>query len=270
MVTLDHTQALLFVPANRPDRFPKAAAAEPDAIILDLEDAVPAAQKAAARMALTCSFTDRPVIARVNPVGTPWHDDDLAAVRSLQPDAVILPKAENVEDIESVSANLPDLPLLALVETARGIGCAREIAKLPCVTRLVFGSVDYCADLNIAHERSILLPARAELVLASRIAGLSPPIDGVTTNLKDASATVGDAAHARAIGMSGKLCIHPTQIDAVRKAFAPSQEEIFWARRVLSSGDGATLLDGEMVDEPVRAKARVVLHMARISDPSGR
>lgn len=132
--------------------------------------------------------------------------------------------------------------------------------------RLAFGSVDFCADLGAAHLREILLPARCELVLASRLAGIAAPINGVTLRLDDPTASFDDAAHARALGMTGKLCIHPKQIAAVKRAFAPSETEVAWARRVLASGEAVASVDGAMVDEPVRIRARAIL--GHLSDDS--
>lgn len=249
----------LFVPANRPDRFAKAATSGADAVILDLEDAVAPADKDMARASLEAGFTDLPVIVRINAKGTPWHQADLAALHATGFAGVMLPKAECPEAVAEVVAALPDLPLVALIETAAGLAQARAIAAVPGVARLAFGSVDFCADLGTAHLREVLLPARFELVLASRLAGLSAPIDGVTVQLDDPEVSAADAAHARDLGMGGKLCIHPRQIAAIRGAFAPSQEDLDWARRVLASGEGAVSVDGAMVDEPVRQRARRLL-----------
>ncbi len=260
MRDLNILRSLLFVPATRPDRFAKAANAGADAVILDLEDAVGEADKDDAREKLATGFTDLPVIVRINASGTRWHEGDVAAVRALRPAGVMLPKAETAEGVAAVVAALGlEVPLIALIETASGLANARAIAATAGVRRLAFGSVDYCADLACDHLREILLPARVELVLASRLAGISPPIDGVTTALDDSSVTAGDAAHARSLGMSGKLCIHPRQIAPVKRAFAPSQTEIAWAERVLAAGDGAVSVDGAMVDEPVRRRARTIL-----------
>lgn len=110
--------------------------------------------------------------------------------------------------------------------------------------------------------RDILLPARSELVLASRLGGIAAPIDGVTVQLDDPSVTGGDASHARDLGMTGKLCIHPKQISEVKRVFASSEQEIDWAKRVLASGDGAVSVDGAMVDKPVRIRARAILAAA--------
>lgn len=259
MVDLSAIRTPLFVPANRPERFAKAAASGADAIILDLEDAVAADAKDAARAALRRDFTDLPIIVRINAAGTSAHQADLAAVAALRPDAVMLPKAESAAGCQTVAGAIGDIPLIALIESAQGLAHARAIAAVPDVARLAFGSVDFCADLGCEHGREVLLPARFELVLASRLAGIAPPIDGVTVQLDDPTASHDDAAHARALGMTGKLCIHPRQIADVRRAFAPTAQEIDWARRVLASGDGAVSVDGAMVDEPVRLRARAIL-----------
>ena len=252
-------QAPLFVPACRPERFAKAAASGADGVILDLEDAVSVADKDSARAALRSDFTGLDVIVRINGVGTPWHEADLRATRELPLAAVILPKSEDPEAGATVVSALGGRPVIALIETARGLASARAIAALPGVERLAFGSIDFCADLGCAHSREALLPIRSEMVLASRLAGIAPPIDGVTVQLDDPAIAYADAVHARELGMTGKLCIHPNQIAEVARAFAPTRAEIEWARRVLASGDGATLVDGQMVDEPVRLRARAIL-----------
>ncbi|MFT6533770.1 MAG: citrate lyase subunit beta/citryl-CoA lyase [Limimaricola cinnabarinus] len=260
MVDVSTLRSFLFVPANRPERFAKAAASGADAVILDLEDAVAREDKEAARAALDTRFTDLPVIVRVNAIGTEWHDADLAALRALGVAAVMLPKSETPETVSEVHRQLGgQMPLLALVESAQGLANARTIAAAQGVARLVFGSIDYCADLGCAHLREILQPARAELVLASRLAGIAAPVDGVTTDLSDPEITRSDASHARDHGMTGKLCIHPKQVAPTIAAFLPSDVERDWARRVLAAGDGAVAVDGAMVDEPVRIRARTIL-----------
>ena len=254
MSTLETIRAPLFVPADRPERFAKAATSGADAVILDLEDAFAEGAKETARSALRSDFTDKPVIVRVNAIGSAAFEADLAAVATLRPDAIMLPKAEDVHQIGALNDVLP-CPVIALIESARGLAIARKIAATKGVVRL-------CADLGCAHAREVLLAARFELVLASRLAGISAPLDGVTVLLDDLSATSEDAAHAREIGMTGKLCIHPKQVAPVLRAFAPSQSDIDWAHRVLASGDGAVQVDGAMVDEPVRLRARAILEQS--------
>lgn len=267
MVSLDLIRAPLFVPASRPERFAKAAVSGADAVILDLEDAVAPADKDAARAALNCAITDLPdvelpVVLRINPADTPWHARDIAAARALPVAGVMLPKAETAESLAQVANALAGLPLVALIETACGLAQARAIAALPFVTRLAFGSVDFCADLGCAHTREALLAARSELVLAARLARQPAPLDGVTTDIALSQAAFDDALHAKMLGMTGKLCIHPRQVEPVRRAFAPDEAMLDWARKVLAAGDGAVALDGEMIDEPVRRRARSLLAAA--------
>ncbi|QDC38243.1 HpcH/HpaI aldolase/citrate lyase family protein [Sphingobium fuliginis] len=250
--------APLFVPADRPDRFAKAASSGADAIILDLEDAVGRESKDDARRFLDTAFTTMPVLVRINSLGTPWHEADLRAVKGRGFAGIIVPKAEDKGHLQEVACLL-GIPVFALVESAVGLVRAREIASATGVERLAFGSIDFCADLGCSHIPNALLFARQELVLASRLAQIAGPLDGVTARVGDTAATETDAAHARSLGMTGKLCIHPNQIGAVFNAFAPSAEEIAWAERVLGSGDGVVSVDGEMIDEPVRVRARGIL-----------
>lgn len=254
----------LFVPGNRPERFEKAAASGADAIILDLEDAVAADAKDAARAAVHAGFTGLPVFLRINGAGTPWHVADLATAQTSPFAGIVVPKAE-LGDLAAL-AEKSRLPVLALIETAQGLADARRIAALPGVEQLVFGSIDFCADLGCAHTREALLAARSELVLASRLAGLAAPVDGVTTGIEDAELIAGDARHALELGFGAKLAIHPRQIEPIRSGFRPDETEIAWARKVLASGEGAAAVDGAMVDEPVRIRARAVLARAGLGD----
>tara|TARA_R110000751_G_scaffold307857_1_gene432823 strand:+ start:9133 stop:9924 length:792 start_codon:yes stop_codon:yes gene_type:complete len=257
--------APLFVPANRPDRFGKAASCGADAVILDLEDAVAEADKDMARAALSCDFTALPVIVRINAVASRWHAADVEAVQDLSIAAVMLPKSESPDAVAAVVAAFKGRPIIALIEAAKGLSKARAIAGMQGVVRLAFGSVDYCADLGCAHLREVLLPARSELVMASRLAGIAAPLDGVTVQLDDPMITHTDAEHARNLGMTGKLCIHPKQIGPVIKAFSPTAADIDWAERVLALGDGAIAVKGEMVDEPVRIRARTILARHKVA-----
>lgn len=258
--SIENIVAPLFVPGHRPERFAKAAQSGADAIIIDLEDAVPADAKDVARDALRQELPDIAIIVRVNASATPWHQADVAALAGLPIAGVMLPKTELPTDAAAFD---PDVALIGLVETARGIDGARDIARSGRFARLAFGSVDFAADLGCAHIRETLAAARAELVLASRLGGLAAPIDGVTLQAKDGEITADDARYARSFGFGGKLAIHPMQIDAIFAGFRPSDDEIAWAERVIASGDGAVAVDGMMVDEPVRMRARLILSRAR-------
>ncbi len=251
--------APLFVPGNRPERFEKAANFGADAIIIDLEDAVAATEKDEARTHLATHFTQLPVLVRINGEETQWYDDDLSAVSKFPLLAgVIVPKARVSGKLVDITKAL-DVPIIALIESVQGLSEARQIAAMPGVTRLVFGSVDYCADLGCEHTREALLTARSELVLASRLAGLPAPIDGVTTSIDDLELIASDARHGLELGFGGKLAIHPRQIAAIRSGFKPKDSEIEWAKKVLASVDGASAVGGAMVDEPVRIRARSIL-----------
>lgn len=249
----------LFVPADRPDRFDKAAQSAADALILDLEDAVAVDAKDMARKNIASEFTDEPVMVRINGLNTPWFEADLAAVAEGHFAAVVIPKAERAVELANLAETLPQTPIVALIESAEGIANARAIAEVANVVRLAFGSIDYCADLGCDHERDALLMPRSALVLASKLGGIAPPIDGVTAAIKDTDLCNADARHARSLGMTGKLCIHPSQIEPVKRAFAPTESEIAWAKRVMEAEDGASSVDGQMVDAPVRLRAAAIL-----------
>ena len=252
----------LFVPADRPERFEKAAVAGADAIILDLEDAVASANKDSARSGLAAGFGGLsnavPVFVRINGIGTPWHEADLAIVTTLPVAGLVVPKAEHAHDLRDIRA-LTGKTLIALVETAAGLSAAEEIAG--ACDRLAFGSVDFAADLGCAHIRDALLLARNRLVLAARLAGAPRPIDGVTLSIKDEGTIEDDARHAATLGFGGKLLIHPAQVAPARRGLAPSAEDIAWAERIVAcSADGAArALDGIMVDAPVLARAHHIL-----------
>ncbi len=252
----------LFVPADRPDRFARAVAAGPDAVILDLEDAVAPASKAAARDGLSegiaAAGIDVPILLRINATGSAEHAADLAAAARLPLAALILPKAERADNLRR-AAGATGLPVIALVETARGIANIDEVAG--AAARIAFGSIDFAADLAMGHTAQSLLLARGRIVLASRLAGLPAPVDGVTTSVHDDEALARDCAHAIEMGFGGKLLIHPAQIPPARRAFAPSEAELTWARRVLEAagGGGVAVVDGAMVDAPVANRARQIL-----------
>jgi len=252
--------APLFVPATRLDRLAKAASSGADAVIVDLEDAVPHDQKAQAREALRAGMLPpAPMILRTNGLATPWFEDDLAAAKALHFGCVMLPKCEHPQELAAIKQRLGQIAIIALIESALGLANARAIAAAGA-SRLAFGSIDYCASVGCTHRRDILVPARAEIVLASALAGLYPPLDGITMRFDDAAEVREDAEHARAMGFGGKMCIHPKQIAGVKAGFRPSMAEITWANAVLSAGtDGVVKVDNAMVDAPVRVRARQIL-----------
>lgn len=268
-------RSLLFVPADRTDRYAKALASGADCVILDLEDAVAPAAKDAARQAMDahlagCAAADlRRLLVRVNPEGTPWHAADLQAVavavgRGLA--GAMVPKAESAAGLQAVAAALgPAAGLLPLVETLAGLDAVDALAGSAQVLRLGFGHIDFQLDLGLrcTPDEPELAAVRWQLVAASRRHRLPPPVDGVTVATGDAAALARDAQRGRAAGFGAKLCIHPAQVAAVNAAFSPSAAELDWARRVQAGWQahaGAPFaLDGKMVDLPVLRLAQEVL-----------
>lgn len=260
----------LFVPAATPRRFERAVGSGADAVILDLEDAVAVDAKDTARGDAAAWLADGgQAWVRINAHGTPWHEEDVATLCDLPGLlGLVAPKVEDPRVLGRLTARLgPGKALVALVETARGVQGVADIAGTPRVQRLAFGSLDFALDIGAEHDDQSLLLARSSLVLASRAAGLPPPIDGVTTTVHDADAVTADARRARVLGFGGKLCIHPAQVEPVARAFAPTNEELAWARDVHRaaerSGGGAFLgPDGQMVDRPVIDRAAAILGQA--------
>ena len=268
----------LFVPGNRPERVTKALESGAGMVIVDWEDALGPADKVAARAQLVAALAgirkpERARLAvRVNAAGTPWHADDLAALRDLAAQglrSVVMPKAEDAASLGIVASAVgPGGAVLPLIESAAGLDAVREIAAAPQVVRLMFGHIDFQADLGLlcGPGEEELVPVRLAIVLASRRAGLPPPVDGVTTETRELALVQAHAVRALRGGFGGKLCIHPAQVPAVHAAFAPTAEQLDWARRVVTGFDaaqgGVFSVDGRMVDAPVVALARQLLQRA--------
>jgi citrate lyase subunit beta / citryl-CoA lyase len=260
-------RSFLFVPADRPERFAKALATRADRIIIDLEDAVAPDAKAAARDSLVNWLEGAQasnVMVRVNAVTTPWHDDDMRAIASLaRVVGLMLPKAESVEAITKTRAKLSaNKGLVGLVETVRGVADLRAVAATPGLSRLAFGTVDFCLETGIEGQGPELDFVRTQLTLESCLAGLAAPIEGVTVDIKAPDVLETDIARARSYGFGGKLCIHPAQVDPINTGFSPSAHSIDWARRVIEaarSGAGAVTVDGKLVDRPIVLQAEKIL-----------
>ena len=258
----------LFVPGNRPERFDKAVASPAGAIIVDFEDAVAPTDKALARASFAAwyrasAFAPERVLVRINAESTAWFDDDLAVVCESGARGIVLPKTESVSQIGRAASALPaEGFVIALIETAKGIIAVDELAAAPRLRRIAFGTLDYALDLDLTgDERGFAYPA-CRIALASRAAGIAPPIAGVTPEIADEQRLRADLNFARACGFGAKLCIHPKQVEAVRAAMRPSEAEIAWAKRVAvaaETGSGVVQVDGRMVDRPVIAKAQQIL-----------
>ncbi|RPF21423.1 HpcH/HpaI aldolase/citrate lyase family protein [Myceligenerans xiligouense] len=276
--------ALLFCPADRPDRFAKAAS-RADGVILDLEDAVAPGARPAAREALIAAgravaddgaaLVPERTIVRVNPPGTPDHERDLAAVRATPFRTVMVAKAD---------ARLPvlgGLDVVALCETAAGVVDAAGLARREDVVALMWGAEDLVASLGGTSSRfgpgerapgayrDVARQARATVLLAAGAAG-KQAIDAVHLDLDDLDGLRAEAVDAVASGFAATACIHPRHVAVIRDAYAPSAEEVARAEGILAAaadhgaggGAGVFALDGVMVDEPVLRHARAVLARA--------
>ena len=262
----------LFVPANRPERIPKALAAGADAVIVDLEDAVEHLGKDAARESL-CDFLgthpEARAWVRINDASTPWHEADIKACRGrANITGLLLPKAESLAQVRHVAQS--GIAVLPIIETAQGLINVAEVAATPGVARLAFGSLDFALDLGLSPDTDgadvVLDQARGQVLLHSRGAGLAQPLDGVFPGIQDSSGLRAAAMRARDMGFGGMLCIHPSQVPVIHEAFLPPLADVAWARDVLraakESGAAAFKLDGKMVDAPVIARARRLLELA--------
>lgn len=280
-------RTFLFVPGSNPDRIRKALTLNADAVIVDLEDAVAPDSKAAAREGLAAISVppDRPrVYVRVNAAGTPWHDDDLRDVPSVDLAGIMLPKAETAEGVAEIAARLAvaerakDLPeggleLIPLVETARGVRNAEAIAGASArVKRLAFGAIDYTLDIGATFEATgaTLTYPRSKIVVDSRVAGVGAPIDTVYPFLDDSEGYEADCRLGHTLGFGGKLVIHPKQIEPANRAYAPSQREIDEALEIIAAFEEATAqgasslqLRGQFIDKPVADRARQIVALSK-------
>lgn len=258
------------VPGDHPERFGEPTAHGAHTLICDLEDLVGPEKKDMARSAVVEWLADHQAYVRINTVDTEWYADDLAAVAGAPGTrGVVLPKADDPAKIAETASALPgSVSVLPLVESAAGVQNAPALAAAPRVEALVFGSLDFGLDLGIdggaPADDMNLLYVRSRLAVASRAAGIAAPIDGVTTDLDHPESAASDASMVRRLGFGGKLCIDLRQIAGVNAAFAPSDEELDWARRVLelvdsASGEVVLRLDGRLIDRPVVSRARRIV-----------
>jgi citrate lyase subunit beta/citryl-CoA lyase len=257
----------LFVPATRCERVAKAWAAGAQAVIIDLEDAVDASQKQTARAQVSEMSKAQmpPAWLRINATTTPWFQADLALAARLAHErclaGLMLPKTESAEDLAAVQSQVA-APVIALVESARGITGLAQIAQQPGLHRIAFGSADLARDLGCEDSWDSLLLARQAVVLHSAAQGLPAPIDGVSFALDDAPAVRSDAERAARHGFGAKLCIHPAQLEPTRQGFAPSAAQLQWAQAVVAAagdGSGARRVQGQMIDRPVIERAKQIL-----------
>jgi citrate lyase subunit beta/citryl-CoA lyase len=275
-------RSLLFAPGNRPDLIGKFPRYPADAVAIDLEDAVPEAEKDDARRALPAIVASlragnlkAPLFVRTNGPGSRHAKEDLAAALDLAIDGIMMPKLESVADLDEFASAIRrcgrDVQLLGVIETARGVVNAETLAAHHSpLTGLAFGAEDFITDLGGLRtpEGLEVLYARSRIVLAARAAGLQA-LDQVFVSLRDDDAFRRDAEMGRRLGFSGKMCITPRQVEAANLVFSPSAEDIERARRLLEAyesakggGRGVFEFEGAMVDEPILKRARGILELA--------
>jgi citrate lyase subunit beta/citryl-CoA lyase len=256
-------RSLLYVPASSETMLRKAPSRGADAIIVDLEDGVlPDAKEDARARAesfwLELDLGTAEVLLRVNAPWTPWHED-------------VLPKCEDLLGVAAVAARLEETPLFLMVETARGVLAAPELARAPHAAGLLFGAADFRASIHASREpdEGEVLLARSALVLAARAAGVEV-FDAPFFDYRDEAGLERSARRARALGFDGKTCVHPGQVAAVNRVFSPTAEEVERARKVNEAletaareGRGVATVDGEMVEALHGREARRTLERAR-------
>lgn len=288
-------RSVLSVPASDARKMAKALVNCADEVVLDLEDAVAVDQKDAARDLLVATLRAQPASAarrlsvRVNPARTPWCHLDLLAVAALAhgPASVVIPKVESAGDlafverlldgVEAATGRTSPVRIQALVETATGLARVQEIAHASDrLESLVLGYADLAASLGLTapagRRLELWLPAQHALLVAARSAGLQA-VDGPYLGVDVDEGFARAVQRANDLGFDGKWAIHPRQLDALNEAFAPSGDDVHHAQELLaaldrgaSTGAGAVLLDGQMLDEAVAVAARRVL--ARASEPT--
>ena len=274
----------LFVPASRPELFPKALAGAADALSFDLEDAVAEARKSEARTTLAGALASaefaasrKTIIVRVNGLATPHFAADLAAVALARVDLINVPKVETADDIRAVATALARLEqergiarpigLLATIESPRGLRCAAEIAGAhPRVAGLQLGFADLFEPLGIDRtEVAAVRHVQLALRFAAGEAGVAA-YDAAFAAFKDLDGFRAEALAARRLGFAGKSCIHPGQLAVANEVFCPSDEEVSFAQRVVAAaaeaartGVGAFAVDGKMIDAPFIKRAQAIV-----------
>lgn len=266
-------RSLLFVPGGRTELLAKVARVRPDAVVVDLEDAVAPGAKDEARSAAVAALAgERPgagiVLLRINPPGTPWYDADVEAAAGAAVDGVVLPKHERPEQLSELRAALPaGARVVVGIESALGVAdCRPLLADRPDAA--YFGAEDFIADLGGRRTPAgaEVLYARSRVCLAARLAGVVA-LDQAVVAVRDDAAFRADATQGRDLGYRGKICVHPAQVVVAHEVFTPTAAEIGHARAVLdAAGAGVGVVDGQMVDAVHITMARSVLALAGEAD----
>lgn len=281
---LNRLRSLLFAPAVKPEMLAKLPSTGADGVVIDCEDATPPGAKDEARLharRLAPEIAGRGplVFVRVNSVASPWFEDDIARSLSSALAGIVVPKLDQLAQVDVVARALEaaghaELAMVAGIETALGVADARPLLAHPRVAAAYFGAEDFTADMGgmRTEGNQEVLYARSQVALAGRLAGV-PTLDQVVTDFRNDAAFGREVGEARALGYQGKLCIHPRQVALANAGFSPTPEEIDHARRLLeaharesAAGVGAFAFEGQMVDEPLAARARQILAAASEED----
>ena len=284
-MTLRRRRSALYMPASNPRAIAKARSLPCDVVILDLEDAVAPDEKAAARDRAVAEvaaggFGARELVVRVNALDTAWGADDIAAIRDIDVEAVLVPKISSTADLAAVRAALgtDGPPIWAMIETCGGVLELPAIARAAAesrLTALIAGTNDLAKELRCRPgvDRMPLIPALMAILTAARSAGLIA-LDGVCNALDDPARLAAEAEQGAGFGYNGKTLIHPAQIAAANTAFGPTPDQLAWARVVVAAfadganaDKGAIRLDGEMVERLHLAEAEAMLALA--DQPTG-
>lgn len=270
-------RSVLYMPGSNARALEKARGLDVDAVILDLEDAVPPEDKAAARgmvaeAVAAGGFGHRRVVVRVNGADTPWGAEDLAAAVAMAPDAILLPKVESVETIRALAERLPGdgtTRIWAMMETPRGMLRALEIAEAsPLMEAFVLGTNDLLKDLQASFrpDRLALQAGLGECLLAARAAGLIC-LDGVYNAFKDEDGLRAECAQGRDMGFDGKTLIHPAQVPVTHEVFSPDAEAVSGAEAIVqafeAAAGGVAVLNGRIVESLHVEAAERLLRRAR-------
>ncbi|MEM7683606.1 MAG: CoA ester lyase [Pseudomonadota bacterium] len=283
-------RTLLFTPGNDARKVEKVFVAGADAVILDLEDAVAVSEKANARGQVVAAMQRSRVCQgyiRINALDTDFAFDDLEVCTAPGIDGLVLPKVQTPADLQTADWAMTayetrrglaagSVDLIPIIETGLGIANVREICRTAPkrVRRISFGAADYVRDMGMVWTTSEheCAAARAEIVLACRIASLEPPIDSVWARLEDDAGLIASARTVMEMGFQGKFCIHPKQIEPVRTVFTPSAEDVARAQAVIDAfdqaernGNASIQLDGQFIDYPVVAAARQTIARAGVA-----
>lgn len=278
-------RSVLFVPAVRPDRLPKALATGADAVCLDLEDGVSFEQKDDAREKAIALLAERTpdsteMMLRINEPGSELGERDLSAMldAGVRPDSLMVPKVSGPDTLRALERRLRPplerLPLIVQIETAAGLAAVEAIAMTtPNVAAMFFGAVDLSAELGCSVTWDALLYARSRVIAAAALVGVDA-MDTPFMDVSDPKQLASEVAAVRLLGFTGKAAIHPSQVSIIQRGFSPDDEMVAWARRIVEAYEtnkgGVLLVEGKLVERPVIASAQRVLAVAAAVDRVGR